>query len=528
MYTHFYSFSEEPFRDSPDPRFLFLTPSHQRTLGSLIQGIEEKSGWLILTGEPGTGKTVLIHHLLEFLKGKPGIKSAFIFQTRNSLEDLLKEILSELNLPPGPPTGVPITEHFKRSIAQTLSPVETFVIFLDEAQDFSVEMLEKISNFFDDEYQHPGQLQIILSGQSQLEEKLRSRVLHHLNQRIRIRCLIKPLTAQESQRYIDHRLHLVAGNPDIISPEALRLIIRYGEGIPRTINIICDNALRIGHQLSESNISAEIVTKALRETYIQTSESRFPGKPAKAKSLFKKTIYSLAAITVLFLVILFAREYSRWSKGSVNPKAEVRPAQFENEEPIQPSQKSEEMPPQKKEAEPIPSAKHILSEPGAKTPPLRLTPPKEFKIAKRVKKVISVKKGRTLSNLCLEHYGFATLTLLDHIMVLNQEITNPSFLHAGQKIKLPDINDECLIQEITDGKVQVFLGTFSHPDFAGMFREEALLSGKEIKIASRKIEGGETWYRFSAGVFANKEEALKIVRALKEKRILPSFGNLRQ
>ena len=86
---------------------------------------------------------------------------------------------------------------------------------------------------------------------------------------------------------------------------------------------------------------------------------------------------------------------------------------------------------------------------------------------------------------------------------------------------------ECLIQENPGGKVQVFLGTFPHPDFAETFREEALLMGKEIRISPRKIEGGETWHRFSAGVFADKEEALKMVRALREKRLLPSFGGFR-
>jgi general secretion pathway protein A len=261
-------------------------------LGCLIQAIEEKSGWLVLTGEPGTGKTVLIHHLLESLKGRPDLKAACIFQTRNSLEDLLREILSEFRLLPGSSTGVPFPEHFNRSMAQVLSPEDPFVLFLDEAQNFSVAVLEKIFNFFGNEFPYPKQLQIVLSGQSLLEETLRSRILNPLNQRIRFRCLITPLSAQEVQRYLDHRLHLVAGNPDIISPEALRLIIRYGEGIPRTINIICDNALRIGHQLSVSNISAEVVRKALREMYIQTSEPRFFGKTAKAKSLFKKTVFS--------------------------------------------------------------------------------------------------------------------------------------------------------------------------------------------------------------------------------------------
>ena len=527
MYTYFYGFSEEPFRDTPDPRFLFSIPGHQHTLGCLTQGIDEKSGWVILVGEPGIGKTILIHHLRDSLKGKPGVKTVFIFQTRISFPDLLREILSELNLPPVSPTGAPITEHFTKSVSQVLSPEDTLVLFLDEAQDLSVGVLEKISHFFRQEYQRPEQVQIILSGQPLLEEKLQAQALHHLNQQIKFRCPIKPFSAQESQRYIDHRLHLVGGNPDIIAPEALNLIIRYGEGIPRTINILCDNALRIGHQISEPIISAKVVRKTLREMCIQTGRPLLSWKPLKAKSLFKKGLYSFAAMIVLILVIFFAEKYPQWENGRVNPKGDVRPAKIEKEASIQPSQRLEETPPQKKAAGAMPPPNHIVSESPAKTAPPALPPLKEFKIAERVKKVISVKKGGTLGYLCLEHYGFANLTLLDHMMALNQEITNPNRIKPDQKIKLPDINEECLIQELPGGKVQVFLGTFPHPDFAETFREEALLLGKEIRISPRKIEGGETWYRFSAGVFADKEEALKMVRALREKRLLPSFGGFR-
>ena len=527
MYTHFYGFSEEPFRDTPDPRFLFSTPGHQRTLGCLTQGIGEKSGWVLLAGEPGSGKTILIHHLLQTLKGRPGVKAVFIFQTRISFEDLLKETLAELNLPPVSPTGAPIAEHFTRSISQLLSPEDTLVLFLDEAQDFRVEVLEKISHFFCQEFQRPEQVQIILSGQPLLEEKLQCQALRDLNQQIKVRCPIRPFSAQESQRYIDHRLHLVGGDSDIFTPEALNLIIRYGEGIPRTLNVICDNSLRIGHQISETKISVEIVRKALQEMYVQTGRRRAFWETTKKGSVFKKILYSLIAIIAFLMMIFFAKEYSQREEGSVKPKSDVRPAKIKKEESFQLSQKSEETPPQKKAAGPMPPANHILSEPAANPAPPALPPLKEFTIAERVKKVISVKKQGTLSYLCLEHYGFANLTLLDHIMALNHEITNPNLIQLDQKIKLPDINEEGLIQEIPGGKVQVFLGTFPHPDFAETFRKEALLLGKEIKIAPRKIEGGESWYRFSAGVFADKEEALKMVRALKEKRLLPSFGGFR-
>lgn len=528
MYTHFYGFSEEPFRDTPDPRFLFSTPGHQRTLGCLTQGIGEKSGWVLLAGEPGSGKTILIHHLLQTLKGRPGVKTVFIFQTRISFEDLLKETLAELNLPPVSPTGAPIAEHFTRSISQVLSPEDTLVLFLDEAQDFRVEVLEKIFHFFCQEYQRPEQVQIILSGQPLLEEKLQSQDLRHLKQRIKVRCLVKLFSAQESQRYIDHRLHLVGGSSDLFTPEALNRVIRYGEGIPRTLNIICDNSLRIGHQISEPRISAEIVRKAVQEMYLPTGRSRVPWEPTMKNPFFKKILYSLAAVLGLLMVIFCAREFSQQEKGKVNAKVEETPAKFRKEEPPPPLPKPEEKPPQIKEAEPVPSAKEIVSEPPGQTAlpaPVFL---KESKAEPKVKKAINVKKGATLNSLCWEHYGFTNITLLDQIMVLNTGLTNPSLILVNQKILLPDIKEEILIQEKPTGKVQVFLGTFAYPDFARVFSEEPLLKGKQIEITPRKLETGETWHRLSAGGFANREEALKMVRALKGKGLLPSFGGAPQ
>ncbi len=528
MYTHFYGFSEEPFRDTPDPRFLFSIPGHQRALGCLTQGIEEKSGWVLLAGEPGSGKTILIHHLLQTLKGRPGVKTVFIFQTRISFEDLLKEILAELNLPPVSPTGAPIAEHFTRSLSQVLSPEDTLVLFLDEAQGFSVEVLEKISHFFCQEYQRPEQVQILLSGQPLLEEKLHSQALRHLNQRIKVRCPIKPFSPPESQRYIDHRLHLVGGSSDLFTPEALNRVIRYGEGIPRTLNIICDNSLRIGHQISETKISAEIVRKALQEMYVQTGRRRASWEPTRKRSVFNKILYSLIAIIAFMMVIFFAREYSQREKGNINAKTDGTPAKIKKEEPLPSVQKPEEMTSQEKEAEPIPSANKPLSEPFRQTALPAPASLKDPRIEERVKKIINVKKGVTLNSLCWEHYGFTNITLLDHLMVLNPEITNPNLILVNQNISLPDLKEENLVQEKPGGKVLIFLGTFSHPDFSRIFREAPLLKGREIEITPRKIETGETWHRMSAGMFATKEEALKMIRALKEKGLLPSFGGTPQ
>ena len=524
MYVPFYGFSEEPFRDTPDPRFFFSIPGRQGALSCLLQGVEERSGWILLSGGPGSGKTILIRHLWQSLKNRSDLKTAFIFQTRISFEDLLKAILSALRLPPASAAGVPIAEHFSRSLSQILSPEDTLVIFLDEAQDFSVEVLKKIQNFFGREFPRPDQIQVVFSGQPPLEEKLKSQALHHLQQRIKFRCPIAPFTAQESRRYIDHRLHLVGGNSRLFTPEALSLIVRYGEGVPRTLNIICDNALRLGHQNSESKISAAVVRKALQEMYVQTGWRGVFRRAAEKKPVSRKIFYSLTAIIGFTLLVFFVMEHSQRDKGNVNAKGGETAEKFKQEDPVPFIKGDEEKPPQEKLSAPIPQENITIPEPAAEAALPAAVSLMDPKIEGRVKKIITVKQGGALSSLCLEHYGFTNITLLDHVLALNPEIANPNIIRVHQKIRLPDLKEENLIQEKPGGKVQAFLGTFAHPDSALFFRQEPLLKGKQIEITPREIQTGETWHRFSAGMFVSREEALKLVRALKKKGILPFFG----
>ncbi len=176
MYKHFYEFSEEPFGDSPDPKFLFLTPGLQQVMNCLIQGIEGKKSWILLLGDAGTGKTLFIHHMLNLLKEKPNVKAAFIFQSHIQFEDFIKAILSALNWPSTSPNGVSMAEHFNQSLKSQLSPEGRLVIFIDEAQGFAVKLLEEIGKFFTQDPKDFPAIQIVLAGQPSLEEKLKSAV----------------------------------------------------------------------------------------------------------------------------------------------------------------------------------------------------------------------------------------------------------------------------------------------------------------------------------------------------------------
>lgn len=278
MYKEYYGFMELPFNVTPGARFLFQTRSHLEALASMIYGIRERKGFILITGEVGTGKTTLIHTLFNYLDEKT--KTAFIFHTSITFEELLNTILIELNLP--------IDEGGKTSHLRALSEYliersargENLAVIIDEAQNLPVPVLEELRMLSNLETSTSKLLQIVLVGQPELEMKLNSENLRQLKQRIGIRRQITPLSIEEMKHYIDHRLNLVGSSSSkIFEPEAISLICGYAKGIPRVINIICDNALLIGFGLSRKKIDAGIIREVVRDMRISGLAEPAPSQP---------------------------------------------------------------------------------------------------------------------------------------------------------------------------------------------------------------------------------------------------------
>ncbi len=264
MYNEFYSFSENPFSVTPDPKFLFLTASHREALASMIYGINQRKGFISVSGEVGTGKTTLIHHLLQTMD--PQIKSVFICQTHISFEELLKNILLELDLKPADQNRAALIRQLNDYLIQKLALDENLVIFLDEAQNLSREVLEDLRMLSNLETANFKLVQIVFVGQPEFEQKLNTPELRQLKQRIGLRREILPLTDLESRQYIEHRLKLVGStSAQVFTDEAVALVVRYAEGIPRTINMICDNALLIGYDLSRKRVDEKIIREVLTD-----------------------------------------------------------------------------------------------------------------------------------------------------------------------------------------------------------------------------------------------------------------------
>ena len=273
----FFGLQQKPFNPTPDPRFLYPSPGHREGLAQLLYGVQEQKGFILLTGEVGTGKTTLLRTLLGRLDGNTA--SAFVFDTTLPFEGLLEYILEDFGV------AKPMESHVQRLIALNNFLIERHragqntVLILDEAQNLDLHALEQIRLLSNFETQTEKLLQILLVGQPELLDKLNRPELRQLKQRIGLRYRILPLTAEQTRDYIRTRLR-VAGASDLglYSDAAVTRIAEYSGGIPRLINTLCDHCLVIGYADQIRRINRTIVEEAIE--YLEEGQRR-PRKPRR-------------------------------------------------------------------------------------------------------------------------------------------------------------------------------------------------------------------------------------------------------
>jgi len=265
MYKKFFGLKENPFNVNPDPRYLFLTGHTQEALACLTYGIETRKGFILLTGEVGTGKTTLINKLLEWLH-KERVFTAFVFNPRLSVSQFFDFMMADF--------GIPCESHQKGQMLVKLNQWlldryqagERAVLVVDEAQNLSPQMLEEIRLLTNLETSTEKLLQIVLAGQPELEQKLNQPQLRQLRQRITLRAKTRQLTLEETHGYIQERMRIAgAENPDIFSPEAVATVHRYARGIPRVTNLLCEHALVSSFACQQNPVPAEIVEEVARD-----------------------------------------------------------------------------------------------------------------------------------------------------------------------------------------------------------------------------------------------------------------------
>ncbi len=264
MYLDFYGLKENPFNVTSDPNFLYLSRPHKEALSHLLYGIEEKKGFLEITGEIGAGKTTLCKALLNRLGG--GAKTAFILNPNMSELQLLEAIVEDFGIKPARRSKVSLLRQLNNFLLEELRKSSAVVLILDEAQNLKNSTLEAIRLLSNLETDKEKLLQILLVGQPELREKLKSPSLVQLSQRIGIRFHICPLQKEEIEKYMYHRLK-VAGSENAVhfTEGAVDKIFKFSSGIPRLINLICDKALLSGFVLGKKIIDGENIDASVFE-----------------------------------------------------------------------------------------------------------------------------------------------------------------------------------------------------------------------------------------------------------------------
>jgi general secretion pathway protein A len=261
MYKAFYSLKRNPFEITPDPTFLFPTRRHNEALAALYYGVRRHKGFVVLTGEVGTGKTLLLRCLLQSLRQNDDVKYAYVFNGRLSPLEFLQYITGDLGLPA---TGKNKSELLLQLAGYVVSRGEknlTTVLVVDEAHHLSTDILEEIRLLTNLETANEKLLQILLVGQPELDDKLDSIELRQLKQRIALRSHLASLDLSETKGYIERRLQLAGSpNPAMLFPqETAAAVYRHSRGIPRLINTICENALIAGYARQAASVTPDII-----------------------------------------------------------------------------------------------------------------------------------------------------------------------------------------------------------------------------------------------------------------------------
>jgi general secretion pathway protein A len=270
MYTRFYELKEEPFRLTPDPRFLHLADPHRAALKLLLQGVIQRKGFLVVTGPVGTGKTTLLHTALQILSEKSGpgnrVVSAFLVNPTLSPSELLEAMLDEFEISCSSPTKPARLAAFHQMLYQTQQQGGTSLLLIDEAHLMSVELLEEIRLLGNTDTYQEKLIQIVLSGQPELFRVLHRPELRALQQRIAGTCQLRPLSLPETRAYIAERLHAAGLRGAVpFTTTAMESVHNLSGGVPRLINLLCDSSLSIGFEIEKRQIDQAIVKQAAED-----------------------------------------------------------------------------------------------------------------------------------------------------------------------------------------------------------------------------------------------------------------------
>lgn len=443
LFLDFYKLRGPPFGATPDPHHLYLSRTHREALASLLYGIETGRGFLALIAGPGMGKTTLLFRLLEHLRRSA--RTVFLFQTQCNARELLRYLLADLGVDTHEADLAKMHQQLNGVLVREMRARRRFVLVIDEAQNLDAPVLETVRLLSNFETPQTKLMQIILAGQPQLATTLAQPTLTQLHQRIAVLSRLDPFTPTETAEYIDHQLR-AAGKTGgrLFTPAALAMIQARSQGIPRTINNICFNALSMGYALGQKTVDSKIVSEVLEDLALDTpalktepfrappsaqvppkgpliscgvTAKRDPGLRAFRSWLLAALVGLAGILSFSYSVGLRSRPQDRrpltalhaGTGSSLASRAMPAEAAYRPSTALQTTLGESERP---------------ASPPGRSNP---LT--------------IVVKPHQTLRHICLRYVGRFDSKVLEEILELNPQLTDPNRIEVGQRLRLPAVAD---------------------------------------------------------------------------------------
>ena len=262
MYKPFFNLTRNPFEITPDPAFLFPTKRHNEALAALYYGVRQHKGLVVLTGEVGTGKTLLLRCLLQLFKQSNDVAYAYLFNSRLSPTEFLQYILSKFGLPASGKNKCELLLDLSHFVISRGLQELTTVLIVDEAQHLSEDLLEEVRLLTDLETTSEKLFQILLVGQPELDQKLDTLGLRQLKQRIALRSHLEPLDPNETKEYVERRLQIAGANSHantLFPSPTIAAVYHHSRGVPRLINTICENALVTAYAKQMSTVTPDII-----------------------------------------------------------------------------------------------------------------------------------------------------------------------------------------------------------------------------------------------------------------------------
>jgi general secretion pathway protein A len=448
MLLEYYKLAEQPFGVTPDSRFLYLGPKHREALASLVYGTESNRGFLALIAKPGMGKTSLLYHYLSYLREKA--RTAFVFRTDCDAREFIRHLMMDLGVDVAGMDLPAMHDALNRLLTEEMRAGRRFVLVIDEAQNLDEKVLESIRLLSNFETPWTKLMQIVLAGQPQLADRLASPSMAQLRQRVSMVIRIEPLTPDEVNAYIDHRLW-IAGceKPAFLTVGARKLIADHCEGIPRNINNLCFNAMSLACALQRKTIDRDIIRDVIADLDLEPLREKNIAalKPVKKsvsvppilvaaaqkQSSSGGWIPKLAITSALMLVaggllvnLNHGVAHSSTTRDAVATVSAAPPpaaAQSSAPAPALPSAAASDLAP-----EPAPV---VVSEVSL------MRAQEASDTVKQATEDVRVQSGQTLYQISLNKFGKYDGKVLDELRGLNPSLSNPDRIRTGQKIRIP-------------------------------------------------------------------------------------------